>query len=286
MDLVMHPKTAQQFKDLTLHPPSALLIIGPGGAGKATLARAYLKGILNIDSLSKYPYAREIVPEKQSITIDSIRELKNFLSLKTTGETDIRRGVIIHEAQFLSVPAQAALLKTLEEPPADTLLILTASDAILLPSTILSRLSQMTIFTLPKSLAQEASKAQPTPLSDFQWAYNVSDGWPGLFFTLITDDKEHELHQALKDAKQLLLASPYERLLGVEKLSKNPAQVNLLLDALQRLATAGLRQAMRLADANKARQFRQLTTLVLSSKEAIKKKASTKLVLQHLFLHL
>ncbi len=75
--------------------------------------------------------------DKQSISIDQIRDLQHQLSLKPYA-ADHKIG-ILPEAQRMTVEAQNALLKTLEEPPAHSVLILTAPSTKQLLPTIVSR---------------------------------------------------------------------------------------------------------------------------------------------------
>jgi len=72
-----------------------------------------------------------------SIGIDQIRDLEKKLALKSY-KAKIKIAVI-NEAEKLTLPAQNALLKTLEEPPPNSLIILTAAKKDLLLPTIISR---------------------------------------------------------------------------------------------------------------------------------------------------
>jgi len=75
--------------------------------------------------------------DKRVITIDQIRKLQHQLSLKPYA-SKVKTGIIL-EAQRMTVEAQNALLKTLEEPPAHSILILTAPSTKNLLPTIVSR---------------------------------------------------------------------------------------------------------------------------------------------------
>lgn len=78
-----------------------------------------------------------IVDKEGTIGIGEVRELQKTLFLKPlNGET---KAVILKNSQNLTIEAQNALLKILEEPPSSALIILTASQKELLLSTILSR---------------------------------------------------------------------------------------------------------------------------------------------------
>lgn len=85
-----------------------------------------------------YPFLYQLRPQSKSrmIGIDTIRELEHRLYLTSNGMLKIG---MIQEADRLTEQAQNAFLKTLEEPPPNTLLVLiTVSPSALLP-TILSR---------------------------------------------------------------------------------------------------------------------------------------------------
>lgn len=69
--------------------------------------------------------------------ITEVRKIIHSVSLKPYKSS--HKAIIIHSAQLLSPEAQNALLKTLEEPPLDTLIILTTPDRELLLPTIQSR---------------------------------------------------------------------------------------------------------------------------------------------------
>ena len=64
------------------------------------------------------------------------------------------KAVIVQDAQLLTTEAQNAMLKILEEPPAQTLLLLTADSKEALLPTICSRCRIITLST-PKSLSEK-----------------------------------------------------------------------------------------------------------------------------------
>ena len=81
------------------------------------------------------------IPKAISIGVAQIRELRLLLSRSMSGGK--RRIVIIDEADKMNAQAQNAFLKTLEEPHADTMIILTSSNAHRLYPTILSRCQEI-----------------------------------------------------------------------------------------------------------------------------------------------
>ena len=121
----------------------AYLISGPVGSGKREVA-ANLASVVNgtgIDDVFSSK-AREIFiaePESKSrrILIQQIRELEHGLQMR--GSEGRRKVAIIAEADRLQPQAANAFLKTLEEPPANSLLLLLSALPEALPDTIVSR---------------------------------------------------------------------------------------------------------------------------------------------------
>src|ERR1700730_4352016 len=121
----------------------AYLISGPPGSGKRNVA-AELPSSVNGSVPEKIfsTHAREIVtaePESKSrrIVIEQVRELEHALRLRAF---DGRKKVaIVSEADRLQPQAANAFLKTLEEPPNNSLLLLLSAMPEVLPDTILSR---------------------------------------------------------------------------------------------------------------------------------------------------
>lgn len=121
----------------------AYLISGPPGSGKRALA-ADVASIVNGTKASDVfgTAAREIFvaePESKSrkIVIEQVRNLEHSLHMQAPNGR--RKVAIISEADRLQPQAANAFLKTLEEPPANSLLLLLSALPEILPDTILSR---------------------------------------------------------------------------------------------------------------------------------------------------
>lgn len=82
------------------------------------------------------PDVYQVVPET-SIGIAEVRQIQHFLSRKPI-QSD-QNTVIIQQAHLLTVPAQNALLKTLEEPPSNSQIYLVTNHPDQLLPTVLSR---------------------------------------------------------------------------------------------------------------------------------------------------
>ena len=82
-----------------------------------------------------------IIRPEISIGIDDVRQIKTFLAAKPLKDKNI---VYILQAHLLTIPAQNALLKTLEEPPNHVIFILATTEAHKIPETIASRCQTFT----------------------------------------------------------------------------------------------------------------------------------------------
>ncbi len=85
--------------------------------------------------------------KKTQISVTQIRQLFDFLSL-STHQANGRRIILISPAETLNLASANALLKMLEEPPANTLFLLVASQPQRLLPTIISR-CQVLDFSIP-----------------------------------------------------------------------------------------------------------------------------------------
>jgi DNA polymerase-3 subunit delta' len=121
----------------------AYLICGPPGSGKHEIASELARIVNRIDSGSassgRSPGVFVAEPESKSrrIVIEQIRQLEHALQMRAADQR--RKVVIISEADRLQPQAANAFLKTLEEPPKDSLLLLLSALPEALPDTIVSR---------------------------------------------------------------------------------------------------------------------------------------------------
>lgn len=151
---------ARQFERL----PHALLLYGRPGLGKHAFAMQLAQALLcaaprngvgcgqchgcRLFAAGTHPDLTVIglVEDAKSVTIDQIRALGDFLSLRP--HTAARKVVVISPAEAMNLNAANALLKLLEEPPLGSILLLVSSYPARLPATIRSRCSRV-FFKVP-----------------------------------------------------------------------------------------------------------------------------------------
>ncbi len=281
-NLVLHVVTRKQLNDFIGAPSHAVMIVGPSGSGKSTLAEQLVETVLSlpVGSFGNYPYKMLITSEGgQAIGIEAIRQLEHFLSLKVPSSAAYDRSVLIENAHNLTVEAQNALLKTLEEPPAGTLIILNASHGRALLPTIRSRTQIITIKRPGQSNTAEYFKAQGYSEQQIVQAYAISGGLPGLMSALL-DQADHPLLEATEQARKLLSTASHDRLLLVDELSKNRPLVSDTLFILQQMARVSLRSATGQA----AKKWQAVLVSSFKAAEALERNGQAKLVLTSLCL--
>lgn len=176
------------------------LFRGPDGVGKRLFAGSLAatvncRGRKGVDacghcsSCKKYSSANHpdfivISPEKGTIRIDTIREMKKSLSYPPYEST--MRVVLIEDIHTMRREAANSLLKTLEEPPEDNLLILTAESSREILATISSRCQIVPFFGLSLEETQTILRRDDPQIDDQSAALlaRLSEGSPGrsLFF--------------------------------------------------------------------------------------------------------
>lgn len=276
--LLMHPKTQDLVNRVIQHPPHALLIAGAEGSGKSAMSDKIANNVLNTDNLAGHAYVK-MLDASAGEGIAQVREIRKFLSLKTTGQSVIRRIVIIENADSLGADAQNALLKILEEPPIDTMIILTAGHAHQLLSTIRSRVHALKILPLGKNYCLSLETHTTEELTR---AYALSNGRAGEFVALLGEGAEHPIVESVAMAKSFLGQKPYERLSQVDILAKDKEQTKKLLVGLEKC----LHATMTTANHNNLATLHCKLECVSVGKKSFENNTNTKLLLTSLAINL
>lgn len=128
----------------------AYLFLGNKNQGKKFLAKEFAKNLLEVKEghkIENHPDFIE-VDGSDGIKIADVREAIERINLSPT--LSARKVLLITEAQNMGIEAANALLKTIEEPPLDSIILITAITEKSLPQTIVSRSQKIKIANMPE----------------------------------------------------------------------------------------------------------------------------------------
>ena len=230
--------------------PHALLLVGPEGLGKQAFAQDLAYSLLCLTPSNSglacgecaacklleagtHPDLFIVQAEERgkAIKVDGIRQLSNSLSL--TSQYGGYKVALIMDAHDMNINASNSLLKTLEEPASDSMLILVSSNPQKLPVTVRSR-CQLISFNAPEK--QEALSWLATQgVEQADNLLNLAHGAPLLALALKQDDILSH-HQQLVSAL-LSVANHQPVVEQAEQLHKLPLAnlLNWLYDWVQDL---------------------------------------------------
>ena len=163
------------------------------------------------------PYHRIALDKANFIKVNSVRELRREASL--TGFLGGRKVFIVSDADMMNTEASNSLLKTLEEPPADTVLILTTSRKDQLLPTIISRCQLvrcegLTDDEITKALLQRDGRSE----SESRVAAQLANGSFVAARALVSDDMVRLQSEVAEFLRHALGRSPAALLSRIEQL--------------------------------------------------------------------
>jgi DNA polymerase III subunit delta' len=175
--------------------PTGFLFFGARGRGKRLAAEAWLrvlfcekqglapcgrcKSCVLADS-GGHPDVKIVEPDADRgiITIEAVRGLIDWFTLAPYQSS--RRAALLDDAHLAGEEAQNALLKLLEEPPGDSVLIVVTPDPGALVETIRSRLFRLYFGPLgPEGFEIARRKLPKTSLAWLERLWRLSEGSPG-----------------------------------------------------------------------------------------------------------
>ncbi len=205
---------------------SSYLFCGEAGIGKKTVAIDFAKALNCLSPRSAGPrFADSLVdaceecesctkiragvhpdfllisPEERLIKIEEVRMIDDALAYKPFEGK--KKTVIVDDAETMNISAANAFLKTLEEPPEDSVIILISSRPDLLPATIRSRCSRINFFALPDDPCKQVLAGKERDAERLSLAARLSMGRPGI---ALSSDLPEERTWVLNLFKGMLLA--------------------------------------------------------------------------------
>jgi DNA polymerase III delta' subunit len=231
-------------------PPHALMLVGPRGVGKTTLANDLAAGLLclaedptarpcrNCRACRKvdhgtHPDVHRLAPAGAGgqVRLAQVQELQAELAfLPFEGRYRI---AIVEGADRLNPDAQNAFLKTLEEPPPRVCIVLAVEDESLMLPTVTSRCARLALSPLPRSeVAALVSARGAVDAGRAAAIARVAHGRPGLALALARDAEVILVRdRLLRTLLDLSRADRHTRLGAVPALLADGATIS---DAIER----------------------------------------------------
>lgn len=285
--VLIHPQLEKSLNRFVATDAHALLLSGPLGSGKGFLMRKMIEDILGVPAQKAFSSQSGLLicPVKGTIGIDAIREMRRFLQLRTTGQGRIRRAVVIEDAETMTIEAQNALLKILEEPPLDTVLLLSVNGEEALRPTIYSRVQHLRMRNPAKTDTVEYFKKLGHGEQKITSVYHLADGQVGLMRRLL-DDEDDTLASQLTLAKKIITSKTYDRLLLVDALAKEKETLPTLLFALKQVCRAALVKSTEKQEKVQIKRLYERIQAIYDTEVALVRNPNNKLLISSLMLNL
>ena len=218
-NFVGHSSLIENFKNRCINGnlSHAQLISGEDGIGKSILAEILGKLILNGDLNREYVDIINYRPSKASFGVDDVREIIDEVNKKPF-EGD-KKVIIIHQGNKLTIQAQNALLKTIEEPPTEVYIIILCESLELILDTIKSRceIYKLTPLTKDELYKYIAIKGYDYSEEEKASAIAFSEGIPGRIDRYFSDTELQELRDKIVDLLLQLTNNEIEAILEKEE---------------------------------------------------------------------
>jgi len=190
--------------------PHGFLFFGPSHLGKKKVALEFIK-LLNCqkDSIDKkpcqvchsckdiekgqHPDLLIVNPQNKEIQIAQIRDLSQRLSWRPF--LSPFKTAILDQAHLMNQEAQCALLKTLEEPKGNTVLILVTEYPEMLFPTILSRVQKIKLHPLKRNEIENFLSQKGCPQNKIRSISSISSGRPGIAIDFFLNPEKLEIEQ-------------------------------------------------------------------------------------------
>ncbi len=238
--------------------------------------------------------------DKQAIVIEQIRTLQSGASRRTLeGRHNI---FIIQDAHEMNLQAANCLLKTLEEPEADVVLLLTVPETGLLLPTILSRVQLIAMQLLPVTLIKSALEQQwDMRPEEADLLAALAAGRMGWAIQAVEDDEMlAERKEQLDLLTRSLTASKVQRFEIVQRLGTDMEKIRSLLelwllwwrdmllaanDCLDLAVNVDMRDLLKLQAAKVGpSEAQRMVRALLQARETLEQNVNARIVLEVLML--
>ena len=163
------------------------LFCGKRGIGKASLARAFARHVVSTDALETHPDVMVIEDQSSPIGIEKIHKMRNFLHMSPMSAE--RKIVVLDSLDGINASTVNSMLKILEEPPENSLILLISHNLYSVQMVIRSRCVVLRFPELTHVESREVIRMNFPNISIEENAISLYPGTPGM----VTEDIEKEI---------------------------------------------------------------------------------------------
>lgn len=273
------------------------IFAGPPQIGKRTVAvtlahilqceQDYCHDCITCSQIDKgiHSETSEYRDDGEALGIDAVRDLLNRLYLTPSAAYKI---VIIERAERMTVEAANCLLKMLEEPPPQTIFMLTTDNIRDLLPTVISRSRVLNFGTCSESelldfLKERYMGEDPAKLA---LACELSLGRPGVAFKILEDPEMMDFYIKLyRDITRFFaFDNVFERLAYLQDLIEDTQKIDIFLDIFTHLARKKMLEAGAGAGSETGARYLALLDNVTSAKTALRQHVNPRLLLENIML--
>jgi len=220
----------------------AYLFYGPKYTGKFTVAFLLAKILLCNNGLchncrdckliesGAHPDLIHIADLGETVKIDDVRALISRTNLTSQGK---RRVVLIENLERMPIVAQNSFLKTLEEPPGNTIFLMTSSHIKNILPTIISRVRKQEFLLVDDAKLRKALTERFKDHADLDEILQMAQGRPGLAMKMLSEPGLLAVYRSsFHRIDQFLMQNDLTaKFAYAEELEKDSDQMDLFFDA-------------------------------------------------------
>jgi len=231
-DIVGHARQRSLLWEALRHGnlAPAYLFTGPEGVGKRTVALEFGRAVLCRSMPTEvcgrcrsclqigrggHPDFILTAPEKRVLKMEQVRDVQKFLSL--TPAWGDWKFALVDDADSMNINSANAMLKTLEEPPAGTVIVLVSSNPGALLPTVISRCRKVGFGSLSEPEVEQVLLNLGMVAEEAAVASSLAEGCPGAVSALESEAWKKSSAVLEKVAKAVAAGDKGALLAAVEK---------------------------------------------------------------------
>lgn len=233
---MINKRTKALMESFLAKPKGSLIIEGSINAGRELIVKDLSSKLLG----TNYPAnAHTYSPEEgKAIGIEIAREIRKSFRTKADVSSGFSKIIIVDQAELMTSEAQNAVLKIIEEPTNNSMLILAVNDSSQLLPTIRSRCQILPVLPLSVEQCLEISVKENADKPAAERAFAMSGGQSELYKQYLKDSKP----AIIEECREFLTNSSFNRLKNAKQYTER-SKISGLVSGLQLMVDAAIRTA-------------------------------------------